>query len=171
MRRSARLSVLTSRKPMTRMPAERTGEPVIMANLLLVDDNVEATRPMAMLFRFFKHIVDYVSSGDEALSYLASKLPDAIVLDVMMPGMDGMEVLRRIRTDPRTCAIPVVMYSAVSDPEYRESALKKGADDYLIKGSIEIDELRARVERAAALGKTKSPPVIRDCSSSDPTQN
>src|SRR3954470_3920603 len=121
-----------------------------MANLLLVDDNVEATRPMAMLFRFFKHVVDYVSSGDEALQYLAGKLPDLVVLDVMMPGMDGMEVLRRIRSNPRTCAIPLVMYSAVSDPEYREAAIKKGADDYLVKGSVEIDEVRARLERVAA---------------------
>jgi two-component system cell cycle response regulator len=129
-----------------------------MANVLLVDDNVEATRPLAMLFRFFKHKVDYVASGAEALAYLENALPDVVVLDVMMPGMDGMEVLRRIRTTPAISHLPVVMYSAVSDPAYRESALQKGADDYLVKGSIDIDELRARIERAAAMGHTPSTP-------------
>src|SRR5438067_8080445 len=140
-----------------------------MANLLLVDDNVEATRPLAMLFRFFSHKVDYVSSGDQALKYLEQTLPDIMVLDVMMPGMDGMEVLRRVRSDPRMRHLPVIMFSAVSDPAYREAALSKGADDYLVKGSVQIEELRRRVEHAAANGKASSPPA-GDCSSTNPSQ-
>jgi two-component system, OmpR family, phosphate regulon response regulator PhoB len=127
-----------------------------MANLLIVDDNPEATRPLAMLLRFFKHQVDVVGSGDEAMAYLSDKLPDAIVLDVMMPGMDGMEVLRRVRADQRTRGIGVVMFSAVSDPAYRAAAMSKGADDYVVKGN-EFEDLRARVERAAALGHNPIP--------------
>jgi len=123
-----------------------------MANVLLVDDNVEATRPLAMLFRFFKHKVDFVASGAEAMAYLEHTLPDVVVLDVMMPGMDGMEVLRQIRATPATSRLAVVMYSAVSDPAYRVSAMEKGADDYLVKGSIEIEGLRERIEHAAAVG-------------------
>ncbi|HEX3357424.1 MAG TPA: response regulator [Tepidisphaeraceae bacterium] len=137
-----------------------------MANLLIVDDNIEATRPMAMIFRFFKHQVDCVASGNEALTYLADKLPDVVVLDVMMPGMDGMEVLRRIRTDARTARLSVVMYSAVSDPAYRESALQKGADDYLVKGSIQVDDMRARVEHWAMTSHPISPPNHTDGSPS-----
>ena len=136
-----------------------------MANLLIVDDNVEATRPLAMLFRFFKHAVDYVSSGDEALIYLANKLPDLIVLDVMMPGMDGMEVLRRVRSDPRTSSVPVIMFSAVSDPAYQAAALRKGADDYLIKG-VEFDEIRRRVERLSST-RHISPSASADCSATN----
>ncbi len=123
-----------------------------MATLLIVDDNIEATRPLAMIFRFFKHQVDCAASGNEALTYLADKLPDVIVLDVMMPGMDGMEVLRRIRADARAARVSVVMYSAVSDPAYRDSALQKGADDYLVKGSIQVDDLRKRIEHWALTG-------------------
>jgi two-component system cell cycle response regulator len=123
-----------------------------MAKLLLVDDNLEATRPLAMLFRFFKHTVDLATSGNEALALLEHSIPDVLVLDIMMPGMDGMELLQRIRAEARTANLPVVMYSAVSDPSYRQAAMEKGADDYLVKGSVEIDELRARIEQAAAAG-------------------
>ena len=123
-------------------------ETVFMANLLLVDDNPDASRPLAMLLRFFKHSVDYVTSGSEALAYLGQKLPDLVVLDVMMPGMDGMEVLRRIRSDARTNPVPVIMFSAVCDPAYQQAALKKGADDYVVKGT-EFEELRRRVEQWA----------------------
>ena len=138
-----------------------------MANLLLVDDNPEAARPLAMLLRFIKHQVDVVSSGDEAMAYLSDHLPDAVVLDVMMPGMDGMEVLRRIRSDVRTCRIGVVMFSAVSDPAYRAAAMSKGADDYVVKGS-EFEELRIRIERAATMGHTPSQANL-DCPSTDPS--
>src|SRR5262245_42839884 len=128
-----------------------------MAKLLLVDDNLDATRPLAMLFRFFKHSVDLAASGAEALAHLEQSTPDVVVLDVMMPGMDGMEVLRRIRSEPHTANLPVVMYSAVSDPAYREAAMEKGANDYLVKGSVEIDELRARIEQAAKAGHSGGP--------------
>jgi CheY-like chemotaxis protein len=139
-----------------------------MANLLLVDDNVEATRPLAMLFRFFSHKVEYVSSGAQALRYLEQSVPDLILLDVMMPGMDGMEVLRRVRDNPRLRHLPVIMFSAVSDPAYREAALKKGANDYLVKGSVEIEELRRRVEKAAATVPGPSAPGA-ECSSTNPS--
>lgn len=141
-----------------------------MANLLLVDDNVEATRPLAMLFRFFSHKVDYVSSGDQALQYLEQTLPDLMVLDVMMPGMDGMEVLRRVRSDPRMRNLPIIMFSAVSDPAYREAALSKGANDYLVKGSVDIEDLRRRVEHVAATGHRATQPSGADSSSTDPSQ-
>jgi CheY-like chemotaxis protein len=159
------LQVLRS---MNTIPALRIlGGPPLMARLLLVDDNIEATRPLAMLFRFFSYNVDYVSSGDQALRYLENSLPDLMLLDVMMPGMDGMEVLRRIRNDPRLRHLPVIMFSAVSDPSYREAALSKGANDYLIKGSVEIEELRRRVEQAATTGGVS--PGMDDCSSTNPS--
>ena len=137
-----------------------------MANLLLVDDNAEASRPLAMLLRYCKYAVDYVSSGAEALAYLNQKLPYLIVLDVMMPGMDGMEVLRRIRSDSRTNCIPVIMFSAVCDPAYQAAALKKGADDYVVKGS-EFELLRQRVERWSS---TRHIDLTggADCSATDP---
>ena len=119
-----------------------------MAHVLIVDDSEETARPLAMLLRLSRHEADCVASGGEALAYLQQQLPDVIVLDVMMPGMDGMEVLRQVRADPRTCAVSVMMFSAVSDPAYREAAMEKGADDYVIKG-LEFDALRKRIEQWA----------------------
>src|SRR5262249_2745735 len=124
-------------------------EDMDMPNILVVDDCLEAARPLAMLLRLFKHQVDCAASGDEALAHMEEQLPDVVVLDVMMPGMDGLEVLRRIRSDPRTRVVSVVMFSAVSDPAYQEAALKKGADDYIIKG-IEFEQLRSRIEHWVA---------------------
>ena len=136
-------------------------EAISMANLLVVDDNFEAARPLAMLLRFVKHTVDTAASGDEALAHMATKLPDLVILDVMMPGMDGMEVLRRIRSDPRMCVVPVVMFSAVGDPTYRAAALRKGADDYIVKGSA-FEELRQRVEYLARTRHMAPSPGV-DC--------
>ena len=97
------------------------------------------------------------SAATKPLTYLEQTLPDVVLLDVMMPGMDGMEVLRQIRSDPRTARLAVIMYSAVSDPAYREAALSKGADDYLVKGSVEVDDLRDCIERHAAVGHPPAP--------------
>ena len=134
-----------------------------MANLLVVDDNVEATRPLAMLLRLIKHQVDVAASGDEALTCMINKLPDVVILDVMMPGMDGMEVLRRMRADGRMSVVPVIMFSAVSDPEYQHAALRKGADDYVVKGT-EFEKLRSRIERLAGMHHIGAAPDV-DCGS------
>ena len=63
----------------------------------------------------------------------------------MMPGVDGVEVLRRLRSNPVTADVPVVMCSAISDPAYMEHALAKGANDYLVKSRFDVDELLRRI--------------------------
>ena len=116
-----------------------------MGLILIVDDQIEACRPLQMLLRHLGHHGECVSSGEDALAYLRNRLPDLMILDVMMPGMDGIEVLRRVRADPQTSAVPVVMFSAVSDPGFMAHAREKGANDYWVKASMGFDQVRDKM--------------------------
>jgi len=84
------------------------------------------------------------ASGGEALARLRSAPPDLVVLDLMLPGMDGLEVCRRVRADPATAALPIIMLTAKADEVDRVVGLELGADDYLTK-PFSTKELVARV--------------------------
>jgi DNA-binding response OmpR family regulator len=84
--------------------------------------------------------------GGEAMARMESDRPDAVVLDAMMPVLDGYEVLRRIRENPATASVPVVMLTARRQEQDVLSALELGADDYMVKPFIP-DELVARLGR------------------------
>ena len=119
---------------------------IAMANILVVDDHVDTCKVLVRLLRHLHHAASCVHSGEEALAHLAqSPLPDLIILDVMMPGMDGIEVLRRIRSQPATANVLVVMFSAVTDPNFREHAISKGATDYWPKAGLDFDDLTRRL--------------------------
>ena len=83
-------------------------------------------------------------SGAGALNASQKRLPDLILLDVMMPGIDGFEVCRRLRADPRTAEIPIILLTALSDPEDRLRGLQAGADEFLTK-PVADDVLFARI--------------------------
>lgn len=87
--------------------------------------------------------------GGEALSIAAARSPDAIVLDAMMPVMDGHQVLRRLRSDPATSTIPVIMLTARKLERDIVGALELGANDYLVKPFIP-EELMSRLTRLLA---------------------
>ena len=117
-----------------------------MAVILVVDDTVESARLLGRLLAHFGHEVDVVHSGEAALERLAGPaLPHLVILDLMMPGVDGFEVLRRFRSRPETHAVPVVIFSAIDDPAARARVLERGAQDYWTKGSFDFNRLRQRV--------------------------
>ncbi len=120
-----------------------------MANILIVDDHADLCRPLTRLFRIDGHAADFALSGEEALGKMAvaDALPDLLLLDFMMPGMDGLEVLRRVREDPRTAGVPVVMYSAVGDQQFASHALAKGANEYVVKGTVDFPALKSRLAK------------------------
>lgn len=111
--------------------------------LLIVDDLTASAR---LLFHIFSadHAVFMAASGEEALALCAEQLPDLILLDVKMPGMDGHEVLRRLQSDPLTCDIPVIFITAQNDPSEETLGLQLGAVDFISK-PVNAAVVRARV--------------------------
>ena len=107
---------------------------------------------LARLLKLLGHEVDVVHSGEAALTYLATALPDLVILDLMMPGIDCAEVLRRAREEPRTRRVPITIFSAVTDPAVRDHLLVKGAQDFWLKGSFEFSQLGKRVDSLFAAG-------------------
>ena len=117
-----------------------------MGKILIVDDEPQACQILSRLIRHLGHETAWKTGGAEALSYVDESPVDLLILDVMMPGMDGMEVLRRLRSDPKTEKLPVVMFSAVADRNFIEEAIRKGANDYWVKASFDFNQLRDRIE-------------------------
>jgi CheY-like chemotaxis protein len=117
-----------------------------MGKILIVDDEPQACQILSRLIRHLGHEAAYRTGGAEALAYVGETPVDLMILDVMMPGMDGMEVLRRLRADPKTEKTPVVMFSAVADRNFIDEAIRKGANDYWVKASFDFTELKDRIE-------------------------
>ena len=103
------------------------------ARILVVDDNLANRRLLQAKLeaRYFQVLL--AESGQKALDVADAELPDIILLDVMMPGMDGYEVCERLKASPRTAFIPVVMVTALSQQEHRLKGLQAGADDFVTK--------------------------------------
>ncbi len=121
------------------------------ARILVVDDIAANLRLLEARLNAEYYEVALASSGPEALAKVTEWAPDVILLDVMMPGMDGYEVCRRLKASPVTAEIPVVMITALVDPAERVRGLEAGADDFLSK-PVDHPTLFARLR---ALLRTK----------------
>ena len=107
--------------------------------------------------------VETVSNGEAALSFVASRHPDLVLLDVMMPGIDGFEVCGRIKAEPSTRLTPVVLVTGLDAREHKINGIHAGADDFLSK-PIDSAELSARVASLVRINdtRTNSIPRVRD---------
>jgi len=112
--------------------------------VLVVDDVLPNIKLLEAKLMSEYFDVRTASSGPEALEIIQSEIPDIVLLDVMMPGIDGFEVCKRIRNNPATAHLPVVMVTALSDPSDRVRGLEAGADDFLTK-PVDDTALFARV--------------------------
>ncbi len=140
------------------------------ARVLVVDDILSNVKLLEakLAAEYFEVITAF--NGEQALARVASDAPDIILLDVMMPGMDGFEVCRRIKSNAKTTHIPVVMVTALDQPSDRVTGLDAGADDFLTKPVDDMslfarvrslvrlkmmtDELRMREETGQSMGLT-----------------
>ncbi|MCH5300732.1 MAG: response regulator transcription factor [Ruminococcus sp.] len=110
--------------------------------LLLAEDEKELSNALVTIFKHNNYSVDAVYNGQDALDYLETDLYDGVILDIMMPKVDGITVLKRIRAKGNN--VPVLLLTAKSEIEDRVTGLDSGADDYLTK-PFATKELLARV--------------------------
>ena len=113
------------------------------AKILIVDDESRSRTALEMLLRREGYEIHDAFDGASALAACAAIHPDLILLDVLMPGMDGFEVCKRIKARPETRLTPVVLITGLSDTEDRIKGINAGADDFLSK-PIDLNELLAR---------------------------
>jgi two-component system, sensor histidine kinase and response regulator len=118
--------------------------------VMVVDDDARSRALACDLLRADGHDVVVAESGPQALRLVADRCPDVILLDVMMPGMDGFEVCRRLKRDPFTAAVPVLIVTAVGARDARLKAIEAGASDFLIK-PIDVQEMLFRARNAIAV--------------------
>ena len=114
------------------------------SRILVVEDDPDIAGLIATYLKKAGYLVDTLASGREAMTAMAARPPDLIVLDVMLPHMDGLAVCRAVRANPRTAALPIIMLTARVEESDRIVGLEMGADDYVSK-PFSPSELVARV--------------------------
>lgn len=121
--------------------------------ILVVDDNEQNLALLRVILRHHGYESVPARSGEEALHLVHIDPPDLIILDVMMPGMDGIEVCRRLKDDEKTRLIPIVIMTVQNQPKDKIRGIEAGADDFLTKPVIQA-ELMARVRTALRMKRT-----------------
>jgi signal transduction histidine kinase/CheY-like chemotaxis protein len=134
-------------------PADRDGTRSPGARILVADDNADMREYIARLLRTHWS-VEAVSDGKAALDRALQRPPDLVLSDVMMPHMDGFELVRRLREEPSTRIVPVVLLSARAGEEATGEGLRAGANDYIVK-PFSARELVARVSSQLAIAAVR----------------
>ena len=132
-----------------------------MTRILIVEDDRDIAELVDRYLQKAGFATEVLSSGRDALKALADRPPDLLILDLMLPHVDGLEICRVARGNPRTGAIPIIMLTARVDESERIVGLEIGADDYIAK-PFSPNELVARVR--ALLRRTQRQPDARDMS-------
>src|SRR5947207_1093040 len=124
--------------------------PVQSARVLVVDDTRENRTLLERMLSVQGYVVETADDGETALEYIARDAPDIVLLDVQMPGLDGFEVCRRVKSDPATRLTPVVLITGLSDRRSRIQGIDAGADDFINK-PFDAEELKARIHSLVRL--------------------
>ena len=128
-------------------------------NILVVEDEKDIQELIRYNLSNESFSVTCVGSGEDALKTARSKLPDLMVLDLMLPGVDGLEVCRRMKQEPTTANIPIIMLTAKGDESDIVAGLELGADDYVTKPfNLKVFVTRVR----AVLRRSKSSPSAEE---------
>jgi len=114
----------------------------LMTSVMVVDDDQDLAEMLGIVLNGVGIEVDLVSRGDEAIDVFRNNPPDLVLLDIMLPGLDGIEVCKQIRK--QSVRVPIVMLTAKSDTNDIVKGLEAGADDYMVK-PFKPSELVARI--------------------------
>jgi CheY-like chemotaxis protein len=131
-----------------------------LAMILIVDDEVQNRKLLEAVLRPEGYETVSVANGEEALASITQRRPDLILLDIMMPGMDGYEVAGILKANPATSNIPVIMVTAQDDRAARLASLTAGAEDILTK-PIDRAELWLRVRNLLRLRASSEDGVLQ----------
>jgi DNA-binding response OmpR family regulator len=137
----------TTQTPEETTAATNTGAP---KKVLAVEDDLFLKELLAGKLSDDEFNVFYASNGDEALNLAATEVPDVILLDILLPGMSGYEVLEKLKADETTKHIPVLILSNFGQPEDIEKGKSLGAVDFLVKANNSLDAIVARVREIAS---------------------
>jgi PleD family two-component response regulator len=125
------------------------------ARLLIVEDDADISNMLKIYFTGQNYEVDTAPRGSDALEKTRQNLPHLIVLDIMLPDIDGFEVCRNLRTHTRTSHVPIIFLTQKDERSDKLQGLELGADDYITK-PFDIEELKLRVQRAIARSEQQS---------------
>src|SRR5512134_2256044 len=128
------------------------------ATILVIDDDELVARTIKSCLRRGEFRVSIADSGVEGLKSARRRPPDLVILDIIMPGMDGYTVCREMRSDPLLKDIPILFLTAKIKDEDKIAGFKAGADDYLSK-PFNIDELILRLHAILRRSKRPEPPI------------
>lgn len=134
------------------------------SRILIADDTPVVREFLELVFSRHGFEVVLASNGEEVLRLARAEPPDLMLVDVMMPGLDGIEVCRSVRADPIIAHTPLILYSAVAGAEVREKAVEAGADEFLdktIHHAALVDRVRDWLAARSSPGGVGSPPLVK----------
>ena len=134
-------------------------------NILIVDDDEDVLELLRFSLEKNGYKIDAAISGEEAITKARGKLPDLIILDLMLPGIDGLEVCKKLKGDSKTVNIPVIMLTAKSEESDIVTGLELGAQDYITKPfspKVLVARVRRILQRTIARNLEKAPVKIHE---------
>lgn len=129
-------------------------DPMAKKHILAIDDDASVCELYEQGLALFGFDIACAMNAKKAKEYLASKKPDLILMDIMMPDQDGISLTREVHSDPKTADIPIIVISGLADAATLNDALLFGAIDYMVK-PIELEALKMKIEHAFSLAERR----------------
>lgn len=130
-----------------------------MAKVLIIEDDPLMSRMYQKIFMFEKYEVDVAHDGEEGLQMAKTVEPTIILCDIMMPKLNGLQVLEKLKIDPATKSIPVIMLTNLASEKDAENAMMKGAVKYIVKSQFEPKQVTDMVKEILAASSRDEVPV------------